>query len=327
MSRTEIVQQGPVMSLAEMREVAEAMVASGLTSFQTPEQALVLMLQAQADGQHPMKAAQEYHIIHDERNNRTYPSLRADAMLARFQRAGGRVRWIERTPRAVEAEFYHPGLVEPVRVRWTLEDAQRAGLANRRSWRQYPRQMLTARVVSEGVRIAYPAVATGIYTPEEVQDFDATPPVRVEAEVVTAEPASSEEIDEALESREEGGGEQAAPTPAQPANDRATLARAVGALFEALGLVDREVNRQLLNIVLEADIQSPSELTTDQLKRAWEYLTALAMAAGDADQSKLPRLPEYVAAVVATGSAPPSDAEALMVDYVTWLESAEPVDE
>ena len=41
--------------------------------------------------------------------------------------------------------------------------------------------MLRARVISEGIRTVYPGVAVGIYTPEEVNDFDAAP---VKAEVV-----------------------------------------------------------------------------------------------------------------------------------------------
>ena len=44
-------------------------------------------------------------------------------------------------------------------------------------WTKYPRQMLRARVISEGIRATNPAVATGMYTPEEVQDME---PVRKE---------------------------------------------------------------------------------------------------------------------------------------------------
>jgi hypothetical protein len=38
--------------------------------------------------------------------------------------------------------------------------------------------MLRARVISEGVRATFPAVLNGMYTPEEVQEFDAPRPVR-----------------------------------------------------------------------------------------------------------------------------------------------------
>jgi hypothetical protein len=95
-------------------------------------------------------------------------------MLARFQQAGGSVQWVERTDLKVSAKFSHPQGGE-VPICWTIEDAKRAGLTNNDNWRKYPRQMLSARVISEGVRATYPSVVSGLYTPEEVQDFNPSP--------------------------------------------------------------------------------------------------------------------------------------------------------
>lgn len=67
----------------------------------------------------------------------------------------------------------------------TYEDAQEKGLTTswkkndktneyeekeKTNWKQSPRQMLTARVVTEGVRLVNPGLIAGIYTPEEIQD-------------------------------------------------------------------------------------------------------------------------------------------------------------
>ena len=128
------------------------------------EQAATLMLIAQAEGRHPASAAKEYHIIKGK------PALKADAMLARFQQAGGSIQWLERTDQKVSAKFSHPQGGE-VDICWTIEDGKRAGLTSNDNWRKYPRQMLSARVISEGVRATYPSVVSGLYTPEEVQDF------------------------------------------------------------------------------------------------------------------------------------------------------------
>ena len=49
--------------------------------------------------------------------------------------------------------------------------AKQAQLANP-MWKKYPRQMLRARVISEGVRTAYPGVLGGLYAPEETIDFE-----------------------------------------------------------------------------------------------------------------------------------------------------------
>jgi len=153
-----------VIPVSDVERMAVAVAKSGLFGVNTPDQALALMLVAQSEGRHPASAAKEYHIIKGR------PSLKADAMLARFQQAGGSVKWEERTDAKVSALFSHPQGGELL-VTWTIEDGKRAGLANGDNWKKYPRQMLSARVISEGVRAVYPSVVSGLYTPEEVQDF------------------------------------------------------------------------------------------------------------------------------------------------------------
>lgn len=156
-------------SVQDVRVMAEAAAKSGLFGMKTPEQALALMMLCQAEGIHPMKAVAEYHIIQGR------PALKADAMLARFLRAGGTVKWNRLDDKEVSATFTHPQTGE-VTINWTIEMAKNAGLSGKDTWKQYPRQMLRSRVISEGVRTMYPGVADGIYTPEEVQDFDTKPP-------------------------------------------------------------------------------------------------------------------------------------------------------
>ena len=73
-------------TVSDVRVMAEAAAKSGLFGMKTPEQALALMMLCQAEGIHPMKAVAEYHIIQGR------PALKADAMLARFLRAGGTVK-------------------------------------------------------------------------------------------------------------------------------------------------------------------------------------------------------------------------------------------
>jgi hypothetical protein len=176
--------------MGEMERMAVAVSKSGLFGVNTPDQALALMLVAQAEGRHPASAAKEYHIIKGR------PALKADAMLARFQQAGGSVSWEERSDAKVSAKFSHPQGGELV-VTWTLEDAKRAGLASGDNWRKYPRQMLSARVVSEGVRAVFPSVVSGLYTPEEVQDFDTKAPIKVEKPIIKVEePIAAEIVEE-----------------------------------------------------------------------------------------------------------------------------------
>ena len=149
----------------QIERMALSVARSGLFGVKTPDQAMALMLIAQAEGLHPAIAARDYHVI----NGR--PALRADAMLARFQSAGGKVEWGEYTDTKVVGKFSHPsgGSVE---VAWTTKMAQDAGLTKNPTWRSYPRQMLRSRCISEGIRTVFPGVVVGTYTPEEVQDMD-----------------------------------------------------------------------------------------------------------------------------------------------------------
>jgi len=152
--------------------MAEAIAKSKLFGIQTPEQALALGLLCQAEGRHPAEAARDYHIINGK------PSLKSEAMLARFQQAGGKVEWHEYGHEAVSGTFSHPQ-GGSLKVSWTIQDATRAGLTGNPTWKKFPRQMLKARCISEAVRGIFPGVLSGLYAPEEVQEFA---PVQVQTE-------------------------------------------------------------------------------------------------------------------------------------------------
>jgi hypothetical protein len=152
----------------QIERMAVSVARSGLFGVKTSDQAMALMLIAQAEGLHPAIAARDYHVI----NGR--PALRADAMLARFQAAGGKVEWGEYTDTRVVGKFSHPsgGSVE---IAWTTKMAQDAGLTRNPTWKSYPRQMLRSRCISEGIRTVFPGVVVGTYTPEEVEDMAPAP--------------------------------------------------------------------------------------------------------------------------------------------------------
>jgi hypothetical protein len=148
----------------DQERMANAIAKSGLFGMKDPVAVLALMAVAQAEGRHPASVAKDYHLIQGR------PALKADAMLARFQKAGGMVQWTKYTDDVVTGVFSHPqgGSLE---VSWTLAQAKAIGLATKDNWRLYPRAMLRARVISEGIRSVYPGVIVGEYTPEEVGDF------------------------------------------------------------------------------------------------------------------------------------------------------------
>lgn len=151
--------------VSEIERMARAIAASKLFGVQNAEQAITLCLVAQAEGRHPASAAQDYHIISGR------PSKKADAMLRDFINAGGKVQWHALDDTIADATFSHPA-GGTVRIGWDFQRAKRAGIKNS-MWDKYPRQMLRARTVSEGVRTVYPMATSGMYVPEEVSEFDA----------------------------------------------------------------------------------------------------------------------------------------------------------
>lgn len=209
------------MTVQDMSNLSVAFAKSGLFGYKSSSEAFALMAIAQANGLHPAKAAERYHIIQGR------PAMKADAMLSAFQEAGGKVRWVKRTDTECVLHLEHPQGGE-LDVKWTMERANKAGLTGKSTWKQFPAQMLSARCVSEGVRALFPACLSGMYTPEEVQDFNkddgdagATVPEFVEA---TVDDVPVQEQAEAVEA--EVVQPEPPQAPAQPAAPKAEKTQA-----------------------------------------------------------------------------------------------------
>jgi hypothetical protein len=165
----------------DVQSMAVAMAKSGLFGMKTPDQALALMLVAQAEGQHPATIAQDYDIIQGRAARKTH------SVLARFQQAGGKVEWHELTDTKADATFSHPQ-GGALRMTWTFEQAKKANLTGKDNWKTYPRAMLRARCIAEGVRAVYPAAIGGLLVAEEAHDMPVQPAKQMgAAEVVTPE--------------------------------------------------------------------------------------------------------------------------------------------
>lgn len=153
-----------IVPFEQQLTLAKAFTKSGLFGLKDETQALALMALCEAEGMHPAQAIRDYHLIQGK------PAMKSDAMLARFQKAGGSVKWARYDDECVSGSFSHPQ-GGSVTIEWTFDRARKIGLANKDNWKNYPRNMLRARCISEGVRAVYPGIATGIYTVEEVQDM------------------------------------------------------------------------------------------------------------------------------------------------------------
>lgn len=166
-----------------VQSMASAMAKSGLFGMKTPDQALALMLVAQAEGQHPATIAQDYDIIQGRAARKTH------SVLARFQASGGSVQWHELTDTKASATFTHPQ-GGSLRMEWTFEQARKAGLTGKDNWKNYPRAMLRARCIAEGVRAVYPAAIGGLLVSEEAHDM----PIAAPKQMGPVEPDPTPEI-------------------------------------------------------------------------------------------------------------------------------------
>lgn len=159
----------------QIEKMAAAFAKSQLFGIKNQEQALVLMLMAQADGLHPAAAARDYHIIGNK------PAIKASAALARFQRSGGSVKWVKYTDEEVIGEFYHPK-GGSLNLSWDIQRAKEKGLYDRNpNYKIYPRNMLRSRCISEAVQTLCPEEMIGVMTVEEAEDVaiseGAAPPI------------------------------------------------------------------------------------------------------------------------------------------------------
>lgn len=151
-----------LIPLDQMQTLAAAVAKSNLFGAKTPEQALTIMMLAQAEGRHPMSAAKDYDIINGK------PSKKAEAMLRDFLAAGGKVEWHKLEDDGADATFSHPQ-GGTVRISWDEARMKKAQIQNDAMYKKYPRAMYRSRVVSEGVRTVYPSATGGLYVPEEAR--------------------------------------------------------------------------------------------------------------------------------------------------------------
>jgi hypothetical protein len=166
--QTENIVRSPVDAMAEwraMREQASTLVESGFLprAVNTPEKAIAIIQTGKELGLGPMQALRSIHIIEGK------PSMSADliAGLALQRVPGSTLRVAESTDSKCVVEAARPGH-PTTKFTWTMQDAQRAGIANKDNWKKYPRAMLRARCITEAARAVMPDAVVGLYDPDEL---------------------------------------------------------------------------------------------------------------------------------------------------------------
>lgn len=181
-------------------------------------------------GMSPMQSIRAIHVIEGK------PTLSADLMgaLAMARRdVCEYLRPVELSAAVATYETKRVGWPESMRMSFTMEDAQRAGLTNKDNWKKYPAAMLKSRCLAAIVRAAYPDLMLGIYDPDELEP--SAEPRNVTAHVVdvTPPPKTSTKMKERLS--------------APPADDTAELIDAIAAQLKDLGSTEADL-RALIDV-------------------------------------------------------------------------------
>jgi len=267
-----------VNSLAEMKVAAEYIAKSRLFGLTTVDQVIALGMIAQAEGRPFASAARDYDCIQGR------PAIKSQAALSRFQQAGGRIEYKERTAERVTATFSHPASGS-VTVSWDMKRAAAMELSEKQNWKKQPMVMLTWRVISEGVRLCFPACLSGLYLVEEVQDFDV--PKDITAEVTSAPPAPAAPTTPIAAAKEKVAKAKPAPkpTPAPAAPTPAATATPEAPAWKAKVIAAFEAKHKLTLADLEAwKGKSSADWTEDDRQ---EFLTNYKDPNFDADSVRV----------------------------------------
>lgn len=153
-------------------KIGDWIARSGMFGVSTPDQGKIIAFSALANGVDPFQYMRTYHVVEGKL------TMRADAMLAELEKAGGRVEWKTSTPEICEATFYGPNDQKGFTVIVSLKELKETGVAigkdkkTKANYAHFPRQMLRARAIAEGVRAVCARAINGFYTPEEAAEFE-----------------------------------------------------------------------------------------------------------------------------------------------------------
>ena len=244
-------------TLGDIWRVCQRVIGTGLLpdSIKSPEQAFAIALKGRELGIPQMMAFSGLYII------RGKVELTANMMSAMLRKGGVKIEEKEVSDEAAHLVFHRDE--ETAEVRFSLQDAKRAGLLNQ-TWQKYPRQMLYARALSEGSRRIGPDLIPGAYVTGEVSGevlgVGEAPAIEMPSEkapkpveaVVAPEPeAPAEAPEEPAEAKE---------TPVQAKASEPQVKKLV-VLCNKLGLPDHEVHAMLLG---QYGVSSRKDLTKRQ---------------------------------------------------------------
>ena len=160
-------------SLKEPMAMGQVFAESGLfPDIKSQAQAVVKVLAGRELGISPLESMNSFFFVN---NKIAMPSKLMGALIKRSKKYDYVVDKLDETECSIT--FYEKnGEAKKLGTStFTFKDGAKAGLVNKDVWKSYPKNMLFARALSNGVRWYCPDVTCGYYTVEEVEDLQTVP--------------------------------------------------------------------------------------------------------------------------------------------------------
>lgn len=256
-----------------------------------PESVFAAVLYGEELGLGPMQSLNSIHVIEGK------PSMAPELMRALVFKAGHRIDVKVCMNDEVILYGCRADSGSEATVKWTMKDAQNAGLAGRGAWKTYPRAMLLARATSELCRMLFADVVAGLsYTPEEAasiagsdwEEAPAEPPVFIEKPTTIPnqpEPPVETVVETSWEEASPGSDivdaeiiEDQRPETVYPeeiADPNMATPKQIGmarALLREWGIVNKAESINLAEMVLNRTVTSMADMTKKEISAFIKHL-------------------------------------------------------
>jgi hypothetical protein len=159
-------------TMEEAYRLAKAVCMAGMApkGLDTPEKAMIAIMQGMEVGLTPMASLQRIAVV----NGR--PTIWGDGAIG-LVRGSGLCEYVRETiegdgdKRVAVCVVKRKGEAEPVTRRFSVDDAKRAGLWGKAGpWQQFPERMLSMRARAFALRDVFADVLGGMYLREEIEE-------------------------------------------------------------------------------------------------------------------------------------------------------------
>ena len=186
----------------QIGKLGQVLAASGFFGQVNSSTATAALINCVMEGISPLEYRAKYHTMADGTT-----SVKSDYIQREFHRLGGAWKFNEWNGEVCDMTFTFKGETLPFRV--TLDEFKLNGVACgkdgktlKTNWAKFPREMLKARCMATAIRAICPEALGGMYTQEEVQDFDRAPTapaaVKVSPSPIADKPVEAEVVDPAI---------------------------------------------------------------------------------------------------------------------------------